>query len=315
MESKVAKNTSNCRSLSVNISRNFIAIKPLLQQQLLAVMNLVGTDIAPANLPSDLKLMSQMIPLHRLSDNTFVVYRCAIAFKLAPLWQLPAFDIANQLVASLPINTQNTSSQICLDFSIEVVFPGWINFRLSSQGLAAWLQQSLQTYPNQQGQLDKNLKEAHNLFPAQYAHARCCSLLRLAHQQNLIKLQDLSFKTLNYPFLKPYPIPWLDNEQQINTSTGQVQLRLVHPAEQHLIAQLLDWQDAINIQNQGSSIKLASALSKAFETFYSSCRILGEVNSDIPKLAQARLGLLGVTQIILRSLLQDQLGVPAPTEL
>jgi arginyl-tRNA synthetase len=315
MESKVAKNTSNCRSLSVNISRNFIAIKPLLQQQLIAAMNLAGTDIAPANLPSDLKLMSQMIPLHRLSDNAFAVYRCAIAFKLAPLWQLPAFDIANQLVASLPINTQNTSNQICLDFTIEVVFPGWINFRLSSQGLAAWLQQSLQTSPNQQGQLDKNQKEAHNLFPAQYAHARCCSLLRLAHQQDLIKLQDLSFKTLSYPFIEPHPIPWLDNDQQVNTTTGQVQLRLVHPAEQHLIAQLLDWQDAINIQNQGSSIKLASALSNAFETFYSSCRILGEVKIDTPKLAQARLGLLGLTQIILRSLLQDQLGVAAPTEL
>ena len=315
MESKVAKNTSNCCSLSVNISRNSIAIKPLLQQQLLAVMNLVGTDIAPANLLSSLELMSQMIPLHRLSDNTFVIYRCAIAFKLAPLWQFPAFDIANQLVASLPINTQNISSQICLDFSIDVVFPGWIDFRLTPQGLAAWLQQSLQTYSNQQGQLDKNPKEAHNLFLVQYAHVRCCSLLRLAHQQDLIKLQDLSFNILSYPFIKPHPIPWLDNDQEINTNTGQVQLRLVHPAEQHLIAQLLDCQDVINIHNPATSTKLAKAVSKAFDKFYSSCRIWGEVKTQTPKLAQARLGLLGVTQIALRSLLQDKLGVPAPTEL
>jgi arginyl-tRNA synthetase len=141
----------------------------------------------------------------------------------------------------------------------------------------------------------------------QYAHARCCSLLRLAHRQGLIKLKDLDFKTLDWQLLEPNPIPWLNDDQAA--------LRLVDPAEKRLIAQILDSRDALSDPGQLSQRKLASALSNEFERFYSNCRIWGEVKIQTPKLAQARLGLVAVTQALLRSLLQDHLGVPAPAEL
>jgi arginyl-tRNA synthetase len=273
------------------------------------------------------------------------VYRSAIALKLASLWQLNSLDIANQLVASLPTSSQDTASQSGLDFGVEVVPPGWINFRLSDPGLATWLQHMIQIPASKgEGELGRGgaeeedmgtrgrgdagnrsgilfvsssslsfPKDAPNLFPLQYAHARCCSILRLAHWQSLIKLQDLDFKTLSWQLVEPKPIPWLEDDQ--GTHIGQGVLRLVHPTERRLIAQLLDLQAAISDSEHLSLIKLGNSLSKAFEQFYSSCRIFGEVKTQNPTLAQARLGLVAITQAMLRSLLEDQLGVSAPVEL
>ena len=354
MELKVAINTSNYPLLNASLLCNSANIKHLLQQKLFAVMGLPGIGIVTADLPGDLELTPETIPLHRLPDDTCVIYRCAIALQLSPLWQLPASDIANQLVASFPTISQYTAGQIYLEFSVEVVFPGWINFRLSEQSLATWLQQLIQIPPLQsnrvdypslqvptrgevgnqsfskegrnldnrsshgldiahQAQLDHTLKDLPNLFPVQYAHARCCSLLRLAHRQGLIQLSDLDFNTPNGQLLQPNPIPWLNDDQ--GAHTGQIRLRLVHPAERRLIAQILDVSDIISDQGQLSCLKLAIALSNAFESFYSSCRIWGEVKTQTPKLAQARLGLVAITQGLLRSLLQEKLGVPAPVEL
>ncbi|HAA27820.1 MAG TPA: hypothetical protein DCE56_09335, partial [Cyanobacteria bacterium UBA8553] len=93
-----------------------------------------------ADFLKDVELMPRMIPVHRLSEDFCIVYRSAIALKLASLVQQPALDIANQLVASFPISNQNTTESMCLNFRVEVVSPGWINFRLSEQSLATWLQ-------------------------------------------------------------------------------------------------------------------------------------------------------------------------------
>ncbi|MBD0363357.1 MAG: hypothetical protein ICV55_11395 [Coleofasciculus sp. C3-bin4] len=324
MESQVAKNTSNCQSFSVSLLGNSAAIKELLQQQLVAAMSLSGIGMATADAPGCAELTPEMVPLQRLSDDSCVLYRSAIALKLAPLWQQSPLDIANQLVTSFATISQYTTGQICLEFSVEVVFPGWINFRLSDQGLAAWLQHLVHTKlrlivahgeGREDGEVNSPLSSSSpsspsspsSLFPVQYAHARCCSLLRLAHRQGLIKLKDLDFKTLDWQLLEPNPIPWLNDDQAA--------LRLVDPAEKRLIAQILDSPDALSDPGQLSQRKLASALSNEFERFYSNCRIWGEVKIETPKLAQARLGLVAVTQALLRSLLQDHLGVTAPAEL
>ena len=360
MDSEVAKNTCNYRSLSVSLLDNSAAIKPLLQQQLSIAITLTGckacalsgVGIAPADTPGSSLVLPEMIPLYRLPDDTVVLYRSAIALKLAPLWQLPVLDIAHQLVASFLTINQDTTGQICLDFSVEVLSSGWIEFQLSDWGLATWLQHSTHAFHHDAPQPWGECVSPDKFFPVQYAHARCCSLLRLAHTQGLIKLRDLDFNTqdlrnrppsppnlggtgftppkvggsggqndgicvspntVSWQLVEPNPIPWLNDDQEADT--GKVLLRLVYPAEQRLIAQILDVQDVMNDQAQLSGVKLATALSIVFERFYSSCRIWGEVKSQTPKLAQARLGLVVLTQALLRSLLQDYLGVPAPIEL
>ena len=310
----------------MSLQGNSVAIAQLLQRQILAAMNLSGMGIAVADLSGGVTLALETIPLHRLPDDTPIIYRSAIAFKLAPVWQLPPLDIANQLTASLPASCENPPAQIYLDFNVEVVSPGWIHFRLNEGSLAIWLQGLIQmplsVHPGDDSSLklqktevkgDERLTDTRNYFPMQYAHARCCSLLRLAHRQGLITLQDLDFNTLDWQLIEPNPIPWLNDNREADTE--QVVLRLQHPAERRLITQILDLPDSISNLDRLRAIKLTSTLSKAFEGFYSSCRIWGEVKTQTPKLAQARLGLVEVTRGLLRSLLQDQLGIPAPVEL
>lgn len=343
MESKVTKNTSNCWSLSISLFGNSVAIKPVLQQQILASIALFGSTLVTNELSDKFKITVETIPVHRLSDHRGVIYRSAIALKLAPLWQLPPLDIAHQLAECMAIREQNTAnaetdnweqqeitsqnfqaqspipSQVCLDFSVEVFSPGWIQLRLSDRALATWLQQLIEIPHSprpkipDQNQRTEPINQAHSLFRVQYAHARCCSLLRLAHRQSLINLSDLDSITPNWEWLEPNPIPWLYGNPEMECSP--IRLRLEHPAERGLIAHVLDGTEQLTRLTPIRALELANALSHGLEKFYSACRIWGEVKTETPQLAQARLGLVAITQKLLRSLLKDQLNVIAPIEL
>ncbi len=303
-------------------------MKQVFQQQILAVVTVTERTIATTDLLKYPQMTLDTIPVYRISEEENIWYRSAIAFKLASVWQLSALDIAHQLTASLTTLPQSPNALRGVDFTVEVIHPGWIDFRLSDQGLAAWLQYELdqmgklESKINQQcvatvnttakKQLLKTAKDAKNLFPIQYAHARCCSLLRLGHRQGLLELSDSDCQHPNWQIFQPNPIPWLKADPKKEYSQGDLWLQ--HPAERHLIDQLLEGCDRISDFNPANGVKIAHTLSHAFEIFYSTCRIWGEVKTQTPQLAQARLGLVGVTQKILRSLL-DHLGVTAPSEL
>lgn len=238
------------------------------------------------------------IPLIRAKDTQGVIYVSAIALKLANLWNQPAMQIAAAIAASC------RQSQKRFSFSIRVVSPGSIYLQISDWGLANWLQ-SLRDFSvaNRNRVISKNLvsplptpENAEQIFPVQYAHARCCSLLRLANSEGLIVGSEL------------HAIPWLK----------ETCLRLVHPAEYRLISELVTATDAIwasqRIQPK-NWFKVAVDLSQAFESFYSACRIFGEVQRESPNLALARLGLIQATQSVLAWMLQNLFGVCAPQEL
>ncbi|MEH1828150.1 MAG: DALR anticodon-binding domain-containing protein [Nostoc sp.] len=226
-------------------------------------------------------------------------------------------------------------SGICEDvFSIQVVPPGWIHFELTHSTLATWLQSlvegSLGVWGKQgsreQGAGGKEvifnsppcpLRPApvpfvpNPQFAVQYAHARCCSLVLLAHREGLIKLRESVPNTSPdfWDVISPNPIPWLNCDGT---------LRLNHPDERRLIDELIQVVDNIECPDVGGSVKwekVALNLSQAFEKFWSNCRIWGEVKITSPELAQARLGLLMATQSVLRYVLEENLGVFAPLEL
>lgn len=316
---KVAQNTFKGVLLSVTLQNKSSVIARIKQQiaisiksEMAAVPELSGVEITP-----------EAIPLQRLPDHNQIIYRSAIAFKLASS-QPDRLDLAKQIMAALP-STNELSQQhhlktlqllqspaspkfrkepLRLNFQVNVVSPGWLEFRLTDRSLAAWLQNLINAdfvkFAN------NPTKNTSNCFSVQYAHARCCSLLALADQQGLITLKDRQL-------IEPYPIPWL---QDVSEATDQPrQLCLVHPAEKRLIALVLDILEDMENLEPRRGLKLALALSQAWEEFFKHCRIWGEVKTQTPKLAQARLGLVAVTQSILRSLLQDYLGVCAPVEL
>lgn len=289
-----------------------------------AVENGAIYQIDRANMP-ETALKLDEIPLNRSKDSRGVVYISAIALKLAKIWQQTPQVIATKLVETL--------KPLCSgDFVIAVSPSGVIQFELTDIALAVWLQRipglsvgtrhcRVPTGIDRSGAYFINVESAVSnsaeemLFPIQYSHARCCSLLRMANRDRLIAIGNPNPPATPqiWSLTTPNSIPWLDDNKK---------LRLVHPAEYNLISQLLTVLDSLapvieqyNNQKPVNYLKLADSLSEAFQTFYSQCRIWGEVKIENPKLAQARLGLILATQSLLRFILEHLLNAVAPLEL
>jgi len=280
--------------------------------------------IAQASVPALLSKSAvklDEIPLNRAKNSTRVLYVSAIALKLSvcdrydvkedikEVWQQTPQTIATQLAETL--------QPLCSgDFTIAVAPSGIIQFELTDLALAVWLQRLAQTaLPLPESQILSPVVPVDRLFPIQYSHARCCSLLRMAHRDRIIAIVEFDRAPTPqiWSLSAPTPIPWLDEDGR---------LRLVHPAEYNLISQLLAVLDSLapiieqyNDEKPINYFKLANNLSAAFQTFYSQCRIWGEVKIETPKLAQARLGLVLATQSLLRFILEALLIAVAPLEL
>ncbi len=249
------------------------------------------------------------IPLNRGKNSARVLYVSAIALKLTKTWQQTPQAIATQLAETL--------QPLCYpDFAVKVARDGMIELELTDAGLAVWLQRLAQIpLPVPEYRILSPVVCADRLFPIQYSHARCCSLLRMADRDRIIAIAhpDVTTAPQIWFLASPNPIPWIDEGDR---------LRLVHPAECNLISQLLTvldnlspiWEEE-NSKKPVNYLKLANSLSEAFQTFYSQCRIWGEVKTEQPKLAQARLGLVLATQSLLRFILEELLNAIAPIEL
>jgi DALR anticodon binding domain len=310
------------------------AIKPLLLLRLQTAVSLCGKALGVSVAFED-EVQLPDIPLRGMKGAMPLIYVSAIAHKVANSWQKPVIDVATEIGSHLfdPDRASQRSADAALqDFTIKIVPPGWIYLQLSDAAIAAWLQRLAQAPPwllsrGAEGQVNRGdgetldlafstppaqskIQNPSGLFSIQYAHARCCSLLRLAHREGIIVLEepDPESSPIYFGAMTPNPIPWLDTDQK---------LRLVHPAERSLIFQLLTLLDDLYCPPAHGMDwkKSAGALSSSFETFYSQCRIWGEVKTEAPQLAQARLGLIVATQSLLRLLLEDLLGIQAPLEL
>ncbi|MCC3418927.1 MAG: hypothetical protein JGK24_30190 [Microcoleus sp. PH2017_29_MFU_D_A] len=250
------------------------------------------------------------IPLNRAKNRERVVYVSAIALKWAATWDQTPQAIAAQLAEIL-------KPLCCPDFAVQVAPSGIIELELTDAGLAFWLQRLAQIpLPVPEYRTLSPVISADRLFPIQYSHARCCSLLRMADRDRLIAIAQPNVTTAPqiWSLAAPNPIPWVDE--------GDRRLLLVAPAERSLISELiavLDCLAPVFEANQPEKpvnyFKLANSLSAAFQTFYSQCRIWGEVKTEQPKLAQARLGLILATQSLLRFILEELLNAIAPIEL
>ncbi|MEG5016453.1 MULTISPECIES: DALR anticodon-binding domain-containing protein [unclassified Microcoleus] len=268
-------------------------------------------DFGVGILPAHKKLIENgaIIPLNRSKDSARLLYLSAIALKLAKTWQQTPQTIAAELAETL--------QPLCYpDFAVKVARAGIIELELTDAGLAVWLQRLAQTnLPVSESKILSSVVCADRLFPIQYSHARCCSLLRMAHRDRIIAIAqpDVATAPQIWSLESPNPIPWIDEGDR---------LRLVHPAERRLISQLLTVLDNLypnfEVKKREQPVnyfKLANSLSEAFQIFYSQCRIWGEVKIEQPQLAQARLGLILATQSLLRFILENLFNAIAPLEL
>ncbi|MEA5581542.1 glutamate acetyltransferase [Nodularia harveyana UHCC-0300] len=257
---------------------------------------------------------SGKFPLYQGSDNSRILYISGIALQLSKSHNQPTLEIANHIVSHLLTKGEGA-------FRLQIVSPGWIHLELTHGFLATWLQSlvvSNVATDKEMGTSKITRQNQSRLFSIQYAHARCYSLLLLAHREGLIKLTEAIaeindnsgfYQTSFASLLSAEEIPWLNDDQK---------LRLIHPAEGCLISELVKVVDYLEFADLTARVnweKFALDLSQAFESFWCQCRIWGKVKISTPELAQARLGLMIVTQSVLRCLLVDKLGAVAPISL
>lgn len=264
------------------------------------------------------------IPIQPLPLSSGWGYASAIALQLASQSNHSALELAQQIIGNAGYGIQAS---------------GWIDYRLTEPAIADWLQKvtrmpskllgsqpsSADENPGLSNALDPQL-----IFKLQYAHARCCSLLRLADRDCLLQLSEphpLSSPRL-WDIASPADMPWL-------TSSGH--LRLVHPQEKLLLQQLLEFPGCLSGSVRYSSIATSydsnqpvivipwppapkaverqiQLLCDRFEGFYRHCRIWGEVKEN-SELAIARLGLIAATYTVIHFWLRDLLGLDSPLEL
>ncbi|RCJ28332.1 glutamate acetyltransferase [Nostoc sp. ATCC 43529] len=257
-------------------------------------------------------IKNKKILLYKDRNNSKILYTSSVALQVSNSQNRETMELASAIALHL--------SATCGDvFNVQIVPPGLIHFELTDSALAGWLQRLVEKsggvgkvgeaggerIPNAQCPMP------HALFPIQHAHARCCSLVLLAHRERLIQLREPLANTSPsfWNVISPNPIPWLNCDGR---------LRLNHPDERRLISELVGVVDNIECRDVRGSVKWEKAalnLSQAFEDFWRNCRIWGEVKIMSPKLAQARLGLLMATQSVLKFVLEVKLKIFAPLEL
>ncbi len=276
----------------LQVSKN-TAIKQLLYGHLVSAIS-ITTDTG-----NILSIVNHKIPLYKSRDANRILYISGVALQLSKSQNRKGIEIACAIASHLSANCGD-------EFIIEIVPPGYIHFVLTDPILAAWLQRLVEERGGV-GERERGetlIKNSSHLFAVQYAHARCCSLIRLAEQEKLIQL--------NKPFgrvISPNPIPWLNSDRK---------LRLEHSASRRLISELVQVVDDLKCPDEAGSVnweKAAINLSQAFETFWCNCRIWGEVKITSPELSQARLGLVIATGSVLKFLLEEKLGIFALLEL
>ena len=253
------------------------------------------------------------IPLKRARKAIPFVYVCAIAHRLATPSQsaaLIAAQLVDTLLQPLPIPEEGSLS----DIVVQATATGLLQFELSDRAIAAWLDRLLANVLPQQSCVPLAAMERQMLLPTaaifevQYAHARCCSLLRLAHSEGLIMLNTLDNAPLVWRVVKPPSVPWL-------TSTAQ--LCLNHPVDRKLLGYLVEALDCLSdepIRRTQQSLRSAQAIAQAMQAFHRAHPLWRKTGTE-PNLLVSQLGLLLATQRILYALLTDGLDLHPVVEL
>lgn len=316
MDNNVSKNTFFDKFFKLHLEFDSIAIKNFLQQQLwYAIQSYQQQHNGYVLSQSLVTLIPEKIILSRSQKikSDKIKYRCAICFPLASQWQLSPLMLAKELIHIFS-SIQNSAQETSLEFELELIASGWIDFSLQESGLINWLGRLIaflettatisQRYSALQERnllrLSENnpLFKHNNWFSLQYVHARCCSLLRLGERESVIKLKAPNFSAGSWNVSDPLSFAWLKN---------QGNFLLNHESDRTLLIELVNLVDVLASAESFNGLKLAGNLSQAIIDFEANCRIFGEIS---PQLAQARLGLIALGQYFLALLIQQLGAIP-----
>ena len=315
MDSNVSKKTFLHKffKLVFNYEATSLSIEELLQQRLLSTLKLfqqsnhlaldrwldstmIGTKITLlyASIES-ISSNRKIKPVLSTSKSLPIIYSCSIALPLAALTKKKSQVVAKELLEPLISRENNFEFESTLNLTVALTKSGLISFGLDSKSVAIWLNKSLiLASQNIESSSDLLLLRSlestpTDLFPAQYIHARCCTLLRLGDKKLPMSIQDV------------IPISWID---ELGCLWLRTEIELI------LLGQLFLVTDSFANQSANWR-KLALNLSEVAAIFLAKCRFIDE-NKYI---AIARLSLIKLTQYWLKRLLVEKLNVVAPTSL
>jgi len=248
----------------------FISFKALLRKEIQCALRQVP-------LPTrNIQVKESAIPFTIRQKGNLIHYRSAIAIALATQASIEATEIAQQLAIYLqPALHQHL-------IPIQNIGSGWIQFTLTEGTIQSWLQQCLTPFPALP--VSFPLIETPLSF-SQYTHHRCCRLLQLGAEANLISLTD-------------------NTGNDTNCSLGKQ--NLLQPEDWQFIYQLIMTIDHLqNSYRSQRTSKLANHLSEAFIRFHRCCRIFDRQQPHFPQIAMMRLNLIAIAQGVLQYLTDD----------
>lgn len=269
-------------------------------------------------------LYSGVIPVKRIRENKQVRYVSAIALKTSAVLQVPPVEMAQRLSTLLFLphgreiqtHLQHLFNGNDPSFKVEITEPGWIFFILSDRAVGKWLQQVVEYHsvraekapasPLKTGNNRYNLPSVIS-FPIQYAHARCWSLLRLLQREHWLPLEQDGFIIPSHSD-RPCPLSWCQPDGT---------LLLQQASERYLLHELIDTVDGLATETLTDKARLSMGqrLSQRFEAFHAHHPLGGRWRETDQAHFLACVGLLMATGVVLRSLLEEELHLPAPTEL
>jgi DALR anticodon binding domain len=286
---------------SYSYDRSF-SFQQLLQQQLLtATIKYLERATTPITQNSS-SLLDKVtrLPLHldRASTDCNAkgyFYRSAVCFSLASHTRMSPLTIARQLreiILDLGDDRSDIEDLETLTFTIEPNAVGWVDFFLDDRTLAIWLSCLL----NVDFTPFRSISAiTDNIFPIQYSHGRCRSLLLLAARQEIINLPDDYFSNLSETILFSSKITYLNRDDR---------LIFEEDLELDLIEALLKVTDFLAGEYSTKQlIKMAFFLSESFLKFYDSSPIFNPRDRDRRQLIYARLGLIVKVEFLFKQIL------------
>lgn len=262
---------------------------------------------------SDDKIVTQLplvFPIRRVTTAKFQ-YVSQITHQLAAkLGSTPA-EICQQLQPKIATANANTCPHLAI-----WTWPndaGDLYFQLTPGAMVIWLNyihdRSLEggDAVKIDRQVHSSCAHSSSSIPL-YAHARCCSLLRLACTEKIISIDD------HWQLTTPN---WLicDRDRAQNSPTTDQILVFENPTEDRLIQTLMDVLDGICGNRPQNWAKLTLKLAESWLEFDRYCQIFGDTKRQNPQLAIARCGLTAISRRYLQVLLEEYLGVIALVEL
>ncbi len=262
------------------------------------------------------------INLRSPDDRIVTTHLLKLAIRRIPTAKyLYMSQVAHQLAGKL----RSTPIEVCQSFPpmVETINPqvellvwytelGYVYFQLTARSIVTWLDYihkhkgaglksplSTQSLPTR-----TRVKE---LSLAIYAHGRCCSVLRLARDEQLMAFDA------EWEITTPNWLNYAGDRPQNLLEPDRI-LIFDLPVEHQLIQTLMDVLDGLASDRPQNLAQLALTLAQSWLEFDRHCQIFGDIKRQNPRLAIARCGLSAISRRYLQVLLEDYLGIKAPTE-